>query len=186
MPMRASFMRVKRIRCARMFSEWRTRALFERRVLHVVLVGVGLRQLVHDVEALAVRVVDLHERIPLVGQRVLREDRLDRAFGLARTAVDALLGIDHEDALRLVDAVDGADVDARSVFDVDARLGDDVGHAAAYSTEAISSSTRLAARSTSADLTITRSNPAACAARNPEVSVWFVKPMIGTSGYESA
>jgi hypothetical protein len=28
-----------------------------------------------------------------------------------------------------VDAVDGADVDARAVFDVDAGLGDDVGHA---------------------------------------------------------
>jgi len=27
-----------------------------------------------------------------------------------------------------VDAVDGADIDAREVFDVDAGLGDDVGH----------------------------------------------------------
>ena len=64
----------------------------------------------------------------LSGQRVLREDRLDRALGLARTAVDALLGIDHEDPLGLVDAVDRADVDAGSVFDVDAGLGDDVRH----------------------------------------------------------
>src|SRR5215212_10554966 len=41
-------------------------ALLERRVLHVVLVGVLLRELVDDVEALAVGVVDLHERLPLV------------------------------------------------------------------------------------------------------------------------
>ena len=43
-------------------------------------------------------------------------------------AVDALLGIDDEDPVGLVDAVDRADVDARAVFDVDARLGDDVRH----------------------------------------------------------
>ena len=43
-------------------------------------------------------------------------------------AVDALLGIDDQDPLELVDAVDRADVDARLVFDVDAGLGDDVGH----------------------------------------------------------
>ncbi len=43
--------------------------------------------------------------------------------------VDALLRIDDEDSFRRVDAVDGAHVDAREVFDVDARLGDDVRHA---------------------------------------------------------
>src|SRR5262249_62289601 len=47
-----------------------------------------------------------------------------------REAVDALLGIDHEDAVRLVDAVDRTDVDAGTIFDVDAGLGDDVGHGA--------------------------------------------------------
>jgi hypothetical protein len=36
--------------------------------------------------------------------------------------------IAYEDALELVDAVDGADVDAGEVFDVDAGLGDDVRH----------------------------------------------------------
>src|SRR6266536_839833 len=59
----------------------------ERRVLHVVLGRVCVRELVHDVHAVAVRVVDLHERLPLVGQCVLGEDRLDRALGLARTAI---------------------------------------------------------------------------------------------------
>ena len=65
----------------------------------------------------------------LSGQRVLGEDRLHRALRLARPAIDALLRVDDEDPLELVDAVDGADVDARLVFDVDAGLGDDVRHA---------------------------------------------------------
>src|SRR5439155_7381817 len=105
-------------------------ALLERLVLDVVLRRVLLGETVHDVEALAVRVVDADERLPLVRQRVLREDRLDRALRLAGAAVDALLWVDHEHPARLVDAVDGTDVDARLVFDVDARLGDDVGHTA--------------------------------------------------------
>src|SRR5438552_326072 len=50
----------------------RRSALFQRRVLDVVVVRVALRELVHDVHPVAVRVVDLHERLPLVGERVLR------------------------------------------------------------------------------------------------------------------
>ena len=80
--------------------------------------------------AALVRVVDLHERLPLVGERVLREDRLDRALRLARAAVDALLRIDDQHPAELVDAVDRTDVHAGAIFDVDARLGDDVRHAA--------------------------------------------------------
>ena len=41
-------------------------------------------------------------------------------------------------------------------------------------------------RSNSADLTTTRSKPAACARRRPSVSLWFVKPSSGTVGYVSA
>src|SRR5829696_2478889 len=103
--------------------------LVERRVLHVVLRGVLVRKVVHDVRAFTVGVVDLHEGLPFVGQRVLGEDRLDRTLGLAGTAIDALLWIDDEDPLELVDAVDGAYVHAGEVFDVDAGLGDDVRHA---------------------------------------------------------
>src|SRR5206468_1626057 len=72
--------------------------------------------------------IDADERLPLLGQCVLGEDRLDRAFGLARAAVDALLRVDHEHPRRLVDAVDRADIDARLVLDVDTGLGDDVCH----------------------------------------------------------
>ena len=110
------------------FARQKRQKLIERLVLNVVLGRVVVRELVHLVEPLAVGVVDLHERLPLVRERVLREDRLDGAFRLAGTAVDALFGVDDEDPIGLVDAVDGTDVDARFVFDVDAGLGDDVRH----------------------------------------------------------
>src|SRR3954465_12559288 len=159
----------------------RWRRLGDRLVLDVVLVCVLLRELVDDVHAVGEGVVDLHERLPLGRQRVLGEDRLHGALRLTRAAVDALLGIDDEDPVGLVNAVDGAHVDAGLVFDVDAGLGDDVSHGT-YSTGARSSSTMVCTRSTSADLAITWSNPAVCAARRPAVSVWFVNPMIGLSG----
>src|SRR6266540_7135089 len=63
--------------------------LLQRRILDVVLGGVGVRELIDDVHTLAVRVVDPDEGLPLVRQSVLREDRLDRALGLARAAIDA-------------------------------------------------------------------------------------------------
>ena len=66
--------------------------------------------------------------LPLLRGVVLVEDRLDRADRLAGTAVDALVGVDVEHPLALVDAVDRALVDAGPVLQVDARLGDDVGH----------------------------------------------------------
>jgi hypothetical protein len=117
---------VKRV----LLSKWtmNARSLLERRVLHVVLFRVRVRELIDDVEPIAVRVVDLDERVPLVGERVLRKDRLDRALRFARPAIDAFLGVDDEDAIGFVDAIDRADVDARAVFDVDARLRDDVSH----------------------------------------------------------
>ena len=70
------------------------------------------------------------------GQLVLGEAGVDRARLDARVAVDALLGVDveHLDLVvvglvgRRVDAVDGADLDARVVLGADAGLCDDVGH----------------------------------------------------------
>ena len=142
-----------------------------------MLGGVLVHELVDHGRALLVRVVDLHERLPLVRERVLREDRLDRALRLARAAIDALLGVDHEDPAELVDAVDGADVDARAVFDVDAGLGDDVRHAPdpiglRWTGQTLPRGVdelldELGARSTSADFTITWSKPAVCARWRP-------------------
>ena len=64
-------------------------------------------------------VLELRER----AHAVRRQELL-----LGSEAVDALLGVDDEDPLVLVDAVDGTDVHARQVFDVDAGLSDDVRH----------------------------------------------------------
>src|ERR1700712_1821788 len=77
-------------------------------------------ELVHGRDAIAVGVVDLDERLPLVRYGVFREDRLDRALGLAGAAVDALFGIDDQHPVGLVGAVDGTDVDAGLVLHIDA------------------------------------------------------------------
>src|SRR5450759_5434846 len=65
---------------------------------------------------------------PLLGHVVLVEDRLDRAHRLARATVHALVGLDVQRPLALVDAVHRTLVDASLVLDVDARLGDHVRH----------------------------------------------------------
>ena len=72
--------------------------------------------------------VGVVEALLLLRDVVLVEDRLDRADRLARAAVHALVGVDVEHPLALVDAVDRALVDARAVLQVDTRLGDDVRH----------------------------------------------------------
>src|SRR5262245_14355489 len=77
------------------------------------------------------RGVDRRVVRPFDRQRLLREDRVDRALRLARAAVDALVRIDEQlpiRALVVVDAVDRTDGDARQVEHIDAWLGDDVGH----------------------------------------------------------
>ena len=66
--------------------------------------------------------------LPLLRHVVLVEDRLDRADRLTGTAVDALVGVDVEHPVALVDAVDRALLDACLVEHIHARLGDDVGH----------------------------------------------------------
>src|SRR5882672_8849967 len=48
--------------------------------------------------------VQLDEVLPLIGRLVFREDRLDRAHRLASAAVDALVRMDVEHRLALIDA----------------------------------------------------------------------------------
>src|SRR5689334_11101856 len=72
--------------------------------------------------------VDPVEALPLGRYVSLEGDRLDRADRLARTAVHALVRVDVEHPVALVDAVDGALVDAGLVEQVDAGQRDDVGH----------------------------------------------------------
>src|SRR5690606_29382975 len=73
---------------------------------------------------------------PLLRQIVLVEDRLDGADRFARAAVHAFIRVDVEHAVALVDAVDRALVDAGPVLDIDAGLGDHVGHEAAPAVQA--------------------------------------------------
>jgi hypothetical protein len=66
--------------------------------------------------------------LPLRGDVVFVEDRLNGADRLTCTAVDALVRLDVEHAVALVDAVDGALLDAGLVLQVHTGKGDDVGH----------------------------------------------------------
>src|SRR6266542_78240 len=68
------------------------------------------------------------ELLPLGRHVVLVEDRLDRADRLAGPAVHALVRLDVEHPVALVDAVDRALLDAGLVLDVYAGLADGVGH----------------------------------------------------------
>src|SRR6267142_2777472 len=72
--------------------------------------------------------VQLDEALPLIRRLVFREDRLDRAHGLTRAAVDALVRMDVEHRLAFVDAIHRTDLDAGLVLHVDARFSDDVRH----------------------------------------------------------
>src|SRR5438105_15112498 len=65
---------------------------------------------------------------PLRRRVFLREDRRHRALRLAGTTIDALVGMNVELILSLVDAVHRAHIHAGAVFYTDARFGDDIGH----------------------------------------------------------
>src|SRR5262249_52360745 len=58
----------------------------------------------------------------------LGEDCLRRTHRLAGATVDALVRVDHQHVLPLVEAIDGADLHAVSVLTLDARIGNDVRH----------------------------------------------------------
>src|SRR5690606_3354354 len=57
-------------------------------------------------------------------------DRLGRAFRLAHAAVDALVGVDDEHVLALVEAIDRTDLDAVHILALDAIVRDNIGHRA--------------------------------------------------------
>src|SRR5680860_280395 len=82
----------------------------------------GASQVVEELD------VGLVEVLPLLRCVVLVEDGLDRADRLAGATVDALVRVNVERALTLVDAVDRAFLDTSLVLDVDTRLGDDISH----------------------------------------------------------
>src|SRR5262249_34973389 len=60
--------------------------------------------------------VQLDEVLPLIGRLVFREDRLDRADGLASPAVDTLVWMDVEHRLAFIDAIHRTNLDAGLVL----------------------------------------------------------------------
>jgi hypothetical protein len=59
-------------------------------------------------------------------------DCLGRAFRLADAAIDALVRVDDEHVLALVEAIDRAHLHAVHVLALDAVLSDDVGHGRSF------------------------------------------------------
>jgi len=72
--------------------------------------------------------VECNECLPLLGNIVLVEDCINRAFMGARLAVDAVIGIDIQHLLTFVKAVAGADNNAISMLAAKAGSGHDKGH----------------------------------------------------------
>jgi hypothetical protein len=72
--------------------------------------------------------IEFFVTLPLFWQVVFLEDGFDGALWNTRFAVDALLRIDVEHRLTLVEAFHGAHHDAVSVLAVETRFGDDVSH----------------------------------------------------------
>src|SRR4029077_18799927 len=58
----------------------------------------------------------------------IRLDGLGRAFRLANTAINALVGMNDEHIFALVEAIDGTHLDAIGVLALNAVFGDDISH----------------------------------------------------------
>ncbi len=77
-------------------------------------------------QAIGILAVELH---PLFHVRLgIGADRVGGAFGFAHAAVDALVRVDDQHVLALVEAVDRAYLDAVGVFAGDAVVGHHIGH----------------------------------------------------------
>ena len=64
----------------------------------------------------------------VVAQVVLGEDRIHGALGLAQSAVDALLRVDHQEVRTFVEAVHRTHFDAVGVLALDTAFYDNEGH----------------------------------------------------------
>ena len=91
-------------------------------------VSVGRRRLLgRDIRpGLGILPIDLEPALK-VGLGI-RLDGVNRAFGLANSAIDAFVGMNDEHILALVEAVDRTDLHTVHVLTFDAVLVDDVGH----------------------------------------------------------
>ena len=72
--------------------------------------------------------VDFHEMLPFVWQGAFFKDCFNRARQGAKSAGDAFIGIDIQlfGIYSSLDAINGANINTESVFDADARTGNDL------------------------------------------------------------
>ncbi len=72
--------------------------------------------------------VSLGVLTPLLRHVIFIVDRFHRTDRYAGPAVDTLVGLDVEHSITLIDAVDGALCDTRFIFNINAWLGNHIGH----------------------------------------------------------
>jgi hypothetical protein len=72
--------------------------------------------------------VDLAVLLPIAGNVILVIDRLYWADRLAGTAINALIGLDVEHPITLINTINRALFNAGLILDIHTRLGDYVGH----------------------------------------------------------
>ena len=76
--------------------------------------------------------IDFSKSLRMGRQIILIPNGFDRADGHANRAIYALIRVDIKHPTAFINAIDRANIGADAVFDVDACLGDDVGHGLAY------------------------------------------------------
>ena len=79
-------------------------------------------------ESAALNIVFLDKALPILGHICIHEDRGDGAFCLTKTAINALVGVDVNHVIPLVNTIDRADGHARLILDSNAGLCNYVGH----------------------------------------------------------
>ena len=91
--------------------------------------------------------VDVEPRHIFLGNRHIREDRLNRTFRQTRVAVDARIGVDQQLVRKFVKGLDRAHGGTVGVFTFNAGFGNDIGHMCSGQKRSLRSRFRLAMHS---------------------------------------
>jgi hypothetical protein len=104
------------------------------------------RAIIEEVEELDIGLIVVR---PLVGQIVFVVDGFNRADWLTSTAIDALIRLDVEHTIALIDAIDRTFVDTCAILEINTGLGDNIRHeiSAPFTGENSSTLSRLATES---------------------------------------
>lgn len=112
------------------------------------LIRIGWRRLalVDGLPQLGELRVDRLVVLLVVRQVVFGKDRLNRTLRDTEVAIDAFVGVDHQEVRSFAKAVDGADIDAICIFASNATLGYHIGHCYAVAVKVCSAPTDLSAK----------------------------------------